>query len=99
MKEVEAVARAKGIGVAPLDREMVIAGLKRFDPKTRSSMYYDLENGKPLEIEALNGTVVRLGRETGVPTPIHHSIYATLLPYHLKHLQNPSASSATVGKS
>jgi 2-dehydropantoate 2-reductase len=99
MKEVEAVARAKGIGAEPLDREKVIAGLKRFDPNTRSSMYYDLMNGKPLEIEALNGTVVRLGSETGVPTPIHRSIYATLLPYHRKHLQSTSVASPATSSS
>lgn len=95
MKEVEAVAHAKGIGVEPLDREKVIAGLRRFDPNTRSSMYFDLINEKPMEVEALNGTVVRLGKELGVPTPIHRTIYATLLPYHLKHLRNrrPNTSS------
>jgi 2-dehydropantoate 2-reductase len=87
MKEVEAVANAKGIGVEPLDREKVVAGLTRFDPNTRSSMYFDLINEKPMEIEALNGTVVRLGEALGIPTPIHRTIYAALLPYHLKHLQ------------
>lgn len=92
MKEVEAVAFARGVTVEPLDREKVIAGLKRFDPNTRSSMYFDLINGKPMEVEALNGTVVRLGEELGVPTPIHRTIYAALLPYHLKHLRNRSSS-------
>ncbi len=91
MKEVEALARAKGIGVEPLDRDRVITNLKRFDPDTRSSMYFDLVNEKPLEIEALNGTVVRLGKELGVPTPIHQMIYAALLPYHLKHVQKLAA--------
>jgi 2-dehydropantoate 2-reductase len=92
MKEVEAIAHAKGIGVEALDREKVIAGLKRFYPNTRSSMYFDLINEKPMEVEALNGTVVRLGEELGVPTPIHRTIYAALLPYHLKHLRNRSSS-------
>ncbi len=86
MKEVEAIAMVKRIGVEPLDRDRVIANLKRFDPNTRSSMYFDLINEKPLEIEALNGTVVRLGKELGVPTPIHQTIYAALLPYQLKHM-------------
>lgn len=95
MKEVEAVAQAKGIGVEPLDREKVIAGLRRFDPNTRSSMYFDLINEKPMEVEALNGTVVRLGEELGVPTPIHRTIYATLLPYHLKHLRNRRSNTSS----
>ncbi len=88
MNEVYAIARAKGVNVEPIDREKVIAGLKRFDPNTRSSMYFDLIHEKPLEVEALNGTVIRLGEELGVPTPIHRTMYAALLPYHLKHLRN-----------
>ncbi len=94
MKEVEAVAQAKGLGIEPLDREKVIAGLKRFGPTTRSSMYFDLVNEKPMEIEALNGIVVRLGKELGVPTPIHQTIYAALLPYHLKHVKKLSANTS-----
>jgi 2-dehydropantoate 2-reductase len=34
-----------------------------------------------LEIEALNGTVVRYGREAGVPTPLNLAIYAALKPH------------------
>jgi 2-dehydropantoate 2-reductase len=85
MEEVHTLANAKGIGLEPLDHERVVAGIKRYDPNTRSSMYYDLVNEKPLEVEALNGTVVRLGKELNIPTPIHQTIYAALLPYHLKH--------------
>ena len=47
-------------------------------------MYFDLINERLMEIDALNGTVVRLGKELGIPTPIHKTIYASLLPYHLK---------------
>jgi len=49
----------------PLDETKVLEGLKRFDPDTRSSMYFDLVSGKPMEVEALNGTVVRLGEQLG----------------------------------
>ena len=86
MKETEAVAAAKGILFEPLVPEKVLEGLARFDSGTRSSMYYDLINRKPLEIEALNGTIVRLGKELNVPTPIHKTIYASLLPHHRLHL-------------
>ena len=86
MKEVERVGRSKGVNIQHLEREKVIEGIRRFDPNTRSSLYYDLVNERPMEIEALNGTVVRLGKDEGVPTPIHQTIYAALLPHHLKHL-------------
>lgn len=45
-----------------------------------SSTLYDLEHGKPLEIDWLNGAVARLGREAGVPTPVNRCIYAALKP-------------------
>ncbi len=86
MKETEAVAAAQGNAFEPLVREKVIEGLARFDPGTRSSMYYDLINQKPLEIESLNGMIVRLGRKLNIPTPIHQMIYASLIPYHRRHL-------------
>lgn len=87
MREVRAVALKLGVEVEPVDEPRVLEGLKRFSDDTRSSMYFDLAAGKPMEIEALNGTVVRLGEQLGVPTPIHRVIYSVLLPYHLKHLQ------------
>jgi len=93
MHEVEALAWKRGVHIEPLDEAKMLENLKRFDSETRSSMYYDLVGQKPLEVEALNGTVVRLGRELGVPTPIHNVIYAALLPYHLKHVHLRRAQS------
>jgi 2-dehydropantoate 2-reductase len=87
MHEVEALAWKRGVDIEPLNEGKMLENLKRFDPDTRSSLYYDLVAQKPLELEALNGNVVRLGRELGVSTPIHNVIYAALLPYHLKHLR------------
>ena len=44
-------------------------------------MAADLLNGRHLELESLNGAVVRLGRELGIPTPLNFAIYAALMPY------------------
>ena len=85
MREAEAVARKLGVEIEQVDEARVLEGLKRFSDDTRSSMYFDLIAGKPMEIEALNGTIVRLGEQLGVPTPVHRVIYSILLPYHLKH--------------
>jgi 2-dehydropantoate 2-reductase len=90
MREIQAVAWKLGIDVEPVDETKVLEGLKRFDPDTRSSMYFDLASGRPMEIEALNGTVVRFGEQLGIATPIHRVIYASLLPHHLKHIQQRS---------
>jgi 2-dehydropantoate 2-reductase len=47
----------------------------------KASMLEDLEHGKRLELNDLSGAVVRLGRELGVPTPVHAVIQAALQPY------------------
>lgn len=46
----------------------------------KASLLTDLERGNPLEIEWLSGAIHHLGRETGVPTPLHTAIYNELLP-------------------
>ncbi|HEX7006155.1 MAG TPA: 2-dehydropantoate 2-reductase [Alphaproteobacteria bacterium] len=80
MAEVAAVARAKGIGVADdvVDKSIAFCGHFKFDSK--ASMLEDLEVGKPLELEWLSGTLVRLGAELGVPTPFHSIANAMLKP-------------------
>ncbi|HUI10914.1 MAG TPA: 2-dehydropantoate 2-reductase [Bacteroidota bacterium] len=83
MRETLAVALAQRIDVGAGFLDGVFATLARFDNATRSSLYYDLVNGKPMELEALPGTVVRLGAQCGVPTPVNRAIYAALLPYHI----------------
>ena len=44
-------------------------------------MHTDLMAGRPLELEALNGAVVRAGWEAGVATPVNDVIYAMLKAY------------------
>jgi 2-dehydropantoate 2-reductase len=46
-----------------------------------ASMLDDLNAGKRLEVDYLSGEVVRLGREYGVPTPIHEVFRAALQPF------------------
>jgi 2-dehydropantoate 2-reductase len=42
----------------------------------RSSMLQDVARGRRTEIEALNGTVGRLGRQAGIPTPCNDALTA-----------------------
>jgi len=44
-------------------------------------MQMDLEVGRRLELDWMSGAVARIGDELGVPTPIHHFIYAALKRY------------------
>jgi 2-dehydropantoate 2-reductase len=38
------------------------------------SMYYDIQKGKKTEIDALNGAIVQMGKETGISTPVNETI-------------------------
>ena len=81
IREIVDVARARGVdlgGDAAIDRT-----LARFDglpPESTSSLQRDIIDGKPSELDAQLGAVVRLGRETNVPTPVCETLLALLLP-------------------
>jgi 2-dehydropantoate 2-reductase len=78
MQEVYAVAIAHGV---PMDADIVERHYKfalDLKPGQKPSMQLDLEQGKRLEIDAINGAVVRLGAAKNVPTPVHQTIYVGL---------------------
>jgi 2-dehydropantoate 2-reductase len=81
MEETEAVGRAEGAAVPDGHAERMVQFFEGSDPGIRGSLYYDLAAGRRLEIETLNGTVVRLGRLRGIPTPANFAVYASLKPY------------------
>jgi 2-dehydropantoate 2-reductase len=81
MEEVEAVARESGIMLPENCVDKAFALSIRVESSLRGSMYYDLAAGRRMELEALNGTTVGLGREHGIPTPLNFAIYATLKPF------------------
>jgi 2-dehydropantoate 2-reductase len=81
MREIEAVGRASGVN---LDSQIVDDTLRYIEgslEQMHASMHADIMVGRPLELEALNGAVVRAGKATNVPTPINNVIYAMLKPY------------------
>lgn len=81
MEEVERVAREQGVELPGDWVNQQMAHFARLGPGARGSMYFDLAAGRRLELESLNGTVVRMGRELGVDTPYNFAIYAALKPY------------------
>lgn len=87
MRETDAVARASGVSLEPGHVDSMLEKLSSYSNDTRSSLYHDLANRKPLEIDVLSGAVMRYGAQAGVPTPVHEFLYAALLPHHLNHLR------------
>ncbi|MEX0340149.1 MAG: 2-dehydropantoate 2-reductase [Arenibacterium sp.] len=57
----------------PLFRR-VAAKMLKVDPSARTSMSYDLDAGRPTEVDALQGEVIALGERIGLPTPINRAV-------------------------
>ncbi len=84
IEEVVAVARARQVNLQQDIAEKTLAFIDQLAPGVLASMQRDIMEGKPSELEAQNGAVVRMGIECGVPTPTHAFIYASLLPQERK---------------
>ena len=76
--EVAAVARAEGVPVTPEVPARVRAYAAALPPTTRSSLLIDLQQGKRIEVEALQGALVRRARTHGIGVPIMETLYAVL---------------------
>lgn len=81
MEEVSEVAKAKGIDVGEGYVKSLIDIEDHFEKDATSSMMRDLLAGRKLELDALNGTVVRIGRECSIATPMNWAVYTALRPY------------------
>lgn len=79
--EAIAVAQARQISLPNSLLDEIKARLDAMPPTFQPSMKVDLERGKRIELEAVNGAISRMGKELGVPTPVNDFIYACLKPY------------------
>jgi 2-dehydropantoate 2-reductase len=84
MREILAVARARRIALADPIIGKTLAFVDSLAPDGTTSLQRDIMAGKPSELEAWNGAVVRFGRESGVATPFHAFIYDSLLPQEMQ---------------
>lgn len=74
--EVIAVAAAAGVTL-PLEASLqAVARIAAGMPQQLSSTAQDMARHKPSEIDHLNGSIVRRGRELGVPTPVNRTLHA-----------------------
>lgn len=77
MYEVASVAKAQGIAIQEEDLEKGLR-LPPHGGDFKTSMLQDLESDKPLEVEELNGFVIKKGKEKGISTPYNYTLYALL---------------------
>ncbi len=82
IREAAAVAAASGV---PLTGDAAARALEfvmtRVGPNATSSMLEDVLAGRKLELEWINGEIVRRGREFGISTPANLAITTALEPY------------------
>jgi 2-dehydropantoate 2-reductase len=84
LREIVGLARASGV---PVPDESVANTMKFIDSlpaEGTASLQRDLAAGRPSELAAHSGAVVRMGRAKGFSTPVHEFIYSALLPGELK---------------
>ena len=77
MQEVDAVARSLGIEISVSIEQRIKGAARVGDHKT--SMLQDLEAGRPMEIDALTGSVVELGDRLGIPVPHLRTLYSSVM--------------------
>lgn len=80
VREIIALAAARGIALAD---DALAATLARYDalpPHSTSSLQRDVVEGKPSELDAQLGAAVRMAAESGVAVPVCRMMYASLLP-------------------
>ena len=76
--EGTAVAHSKGINVAKDNAAYVLKQIDGLPAEAQGSMYTDLQNDHRLELEWLNGLMVKIGEEVGVATPCHRAVMMAL---------------------
>jgi 2-dehydropantoate 2-reductase len=80
-REIAAIAAAEGVTISADRFDTLKEYMDNIPPTTRSSLLIDLEQGKRIEVEALQGAAVRRARKLGVPVPITAALYAVLKPW------------------
>ena len=78
LREIAAVGRARGVAIGEEAEEKTLAFMDGLPWETKPSLLLSLEQGKPLEVDALNGVIARWGQELGVSTPVNTFIAAAL---------------------
>lgn len=78
MDEAAAVGTALGVAGAADVPAWAEGVIRAAAPENKTSMLQDVEAGRPTEADLFAGTICRLGRELGIPTPANDRVLRTL---------------------
>jgi 2-dehydropantoate 2-reductase len=84
-EEVLRVARAEGVSLPVDEAERIAEMAQKLPAESYSSLHYDLTHGKPMELEALHGAVIRRAQRAGVDVPLCRAVYAVLAPLAVRN--------------
>jgi 2-dehydropantoate 2-reductase len=84
LREVMSVATARGMALPDDAFATVFQRIDGLTPDSTASLQRDIMDGKPSELDAQLGAVVRMGRASGAATPLFEFMYDALLPQERK---------------
>ncbi|RMF50011.1 MAG: 2-dehydropantoate 2-reductase [Anaerolineae bacterium] len=84
MNEIVRVGQAEGVAVGEKTVQSALSFTDSVPEGATASMQRDIMEGRPSELEAQTGAVVRLGHKHAVPTPVNDFLYAALLPQEMQ---------------
>ncbi len=86
--EVAAISAALKVPLAPDMPEKVVKWTQEIRD-IHTSMYDDWKAKRPTEIDYLNGYIVRMGRQLGIPTPVNEALTAMIKAVTEKEVSGP----------
>ena len=78
VRECIAVGRVRGAALGDEIADEIVDRMRRGPRDASNSMLADRRAGRPMEVDARNGVIVRYGREHGIPTPMNALMVAML---------------------
>ncbi len=78
VEEIAAVGRGMDVPLPPDVEDTALGLLGDLPDPLKPSFLHDVEAGGPNELDILSGAVARMGREVGVPTPVHDTAAVVL---------------------
>ena len=85
-REAAKVAEAVAVALPFSDPERAVEEVAQCTSENLSSMLQDVLRNTPTEVDAINGAVMRVGEQNGVPTPVNRSLWSLVkaLPVRYK---------------
>lgn len=78
IQEIQEISEKMGVGLTEQDGEDIVQMLINYPPEKKTSMLQDIEAKRKTEIDFFAGTVIELGQQVGVPTPVNWVMYHAL---------------------